>query len=85
MEILELTRQIEARVLEIIDCKNRCVAAYNICETVADRYFTFDELTSRLGNGSRPVEGVKDWRQKVSTKCHNFFLLLNVLDFDSCC
>jgi len=64
VEILDLTRQIEATVLEIIDCKNRCVAAYNSCETVADRYFTFDELTSRLGNGSRPVEGVKDWRKQ---------------------
>ena len=50
---------------EIVECKNRCVALYNSCDTIADRYFSFDELTARLGSGARPVEGVTDWRKNV--------------------
>ena len=63
---MELVRVIDIRLSEIAECKERCVARYNSCETIADRYFAFDELTARLGQGSRPVEGVTDWRKHVS-------------------
>ena len=65
IEILEVVHTIESRVSEIVECKNRCVALYNSCDTIADRYFSFDELTARLGSGARPVEGVTDWRKNV--------------------
>lgn len=70
-------------MVEIIDCKNRCVAAYNSWETVADRYFTFDELTCRIGTGSRAVEGVKDWRKDVVFLLTNFNVLTYLLIGDN--
>jgi hypothetical protein len=41
------------------------VEIHNSCETVADRYKSFDELTSRLGEGYRATEGLDGWKKEV--------------------
>ena len=51
---------IETSVSEIIECKNHFVPQYNSCDTIADRYFSLDELYCEAGEWARPVEDT-DW------------------------
>ncbi len=62
--MIKLCIHIEKLVMDIIRCKERCVAAYTSSEICTERYKTFDELTCRLGEGLHPIEGFFDWRQQ---------------------
>jgi hypothetical protein len=61
--LVNLALQIERLVQEMIECLKRSTEAYNTAELAADRYRTFDELTSRLGLGFLPSVAYSDWRR----------------------
>lgn len=54
---------IESLCLEVSLALDRCVDAYNEAELTNIRYRTFDELTSRLGEGFEPSVAYDDWRR----------------------
>lgn len=63
LQVLAFHERIEILVRDISDCMVRCVKAYNACELFVDRYRTFDELTSRLGEGFNGSPAYEDWRR----------------------
>ena len=66
VEIVQACLALEAHLHDIKRCKDKSVAFFNSCDTHADRYLAFDELTAMLGEGAPPREGFEmgDWRAK---------------------
>eukprot|EP01038_Epipyxis_sp_PR26KG_P014975 gene14975-20146_t len=60
--IVQLCIEIEGLVKEIKLCHEESVKAYISSDFFTTRNRTFDELTSRLGDGAMPIEGLQDWR-----------------------